>query len=131
MANPAFERTFQSWLETSLGGTIPSEEKAFAFNLHERADVNGVTFGVELVGTNSFSAYDPDWGLDVVWQPPQRMLMLPLACSGGDLLECFARVKGFVAQTLTTDSAAVRRLKASQGVGVGFADGDIEVLWTA
>jgi hypothetical protein len=130
MSNPIFEKSFQSWLETALNSEIPPDVQAFCFNVHESVSFSGTSFSVQLVGTAGISQYDPDWGVHAVWQPADSLLPIPRSCSGKDVLTCLDRIRLLVESTLALDTPAVRRLKSCQGVGVGYADGDAEVVWS-
>ncbi len=124
-----FEDHFSAWLTNSIGQTIPGTVKAFCFNLNEPAGVKGVKFGIELVGTNSFDEDDPDWGCDEAWSPQPRSIPIPLDYSGRTWEECLEKMKDMVGRTLLQETQTTRRLKASDGIGIGFVDGDLEIIW--
>jgi hypothetical protein len=124
-----FEQQFAAWLNDGLAGDTPDNVKAFSFNLYEPAGIPDVKFGVEIVGAGSFDAEDPDWPCDEVWEPQPRGIPIPVAYSGDTWEECLQRIRTLVVQTLGGQSPAVQQLKSSQGVGIGFVDGDLEVIW--
>lgn len=124
-----FEQQFATWLNDGFAGDIPDKVRAFSFNLYEPACIADVKFGVEVIGAGSFDEEDPDWPCDEVWEPQPRGIPIPLAYSGDTWEQCLRRVKALVVQTLGGQSRAVQQLKSSQGVGIGFVDGDLEVIW--
>lgn len=122
-----FEDTFKYWLENALQKGVPGSVKAFSFNLFEYPETNEVKFGVELVGTETFDESDSDWACDEIWEPEQRTLAIPISYSGKSWEDCFGRIKELVTALLNCGAVAV--LKSRSGVGVGFVDGDIEIVW--
>jgi len=124
-----FEQEFQNWLEQGLKSESPTEITAFSFNLFEPALVDGVKFGVELIGAGEFDENDPDWACDEVWEPEQRQLNIPVEYSGDSWEICLERMKKLIIVTLQSNQSFVSKLKERKGVGVGFVDGDLEIVW--
>jgi hypothetical protein len=124
-----FEEEFQVWLEKALKCDLPNEIKAFSFNLFEPALIDGVKFGVEIIGAGEFDANDPDWACDEVWEPEQRKLNIPIEYSGDSWQMCLEKVTKLVADTLQKNVNLAAKLKESMGVGVGFVDGDLKIVW--
>ncbi|MEJ2613067.1 MAG: hypothetical protein P8179_24185 [Candidatus Thiodiazotropha sp.] len=124
-----FENTFESWLSNSLSQEIPDSVRAFSFNLYEPALVDDVKFGVELIGAESFNEDDSDWACDEVWEPTTRGINIPITYSGNSWETCLERLKALVIKHLSTDAAYSMKMKSKQGVGVGFVDGDLEIVW--
>lgn len=124
-----FENNFVSWLSNSLSQEIPDSVRAFSFNLYEPALVNDVKFGIELIGAESFDEHDSDWACEEVWEPATRSIDIPLSYSSESWETCLERVKALVMKHLSTDAVYSMKLKSKQGVGVGFVDGDLEMVW--
>lgn len=124
-----FEQKLKCWLDDSLAQDVPASVKAFSLNLYEPALVDGVKFGIELVGTGTFDEKDSDWACDEVWEPNPRGINIPIEYSGDEWEQCLQRLKALLVQLLGTDSASIRTLKSKQGVGLGFVDGDLEIIW--
>ena len=124
-----FEQEFHTWLKQGLQSVLPEEIKAFSFNLFEPALVDGVKFGIELVGAGEFDENDSDWACDEVWEPEQRQLNIPIEYSGDNWESCLKKMKSLINDTLQANQGAVSKLKNVQGIGVGFVDGDLEVVW--
>ena len=125
--NMDFEAQFTAWLTDSLSQSIPDFVRAFSFNLYEPAMVDGVAFGIELIGSGEFDENDPDWPCDEVWEPETRGINIPVEYSGDIWEECLQKLKALVITKL--DSPSMAELKTAQGVGIGFVDGDLEVIW--
>ncbi|MFN3149756.1 hypothetical protein [Bremerella sp.] len=125
-----FEKHFREWLVACLAEPSASAAHAFAFNLYEPAGNPNVKFGVELIGTASFDAEDPDWACDEVWEPELRGIPIPVAYSGEDWEGCLENVKTLLVKILDGPDAAADKLKAVEAVAIGFVDGDLDVVWT-
>jgi hypothetical protein len=124
-----FEATFTQWLESCGAEAIPTTVQGFSFNLFEPAGETGVKFGIELVGADRFDEDDPDWACDEVWSPKARRLPIPVDYSGTTWDQCLQTMKTLVLKQLKADTPMARRLKMVQGIGIGFVDGDMEVIW--
>lgn len=102
---------------------IPSDVIAFNFNLYEDINKN---WSMELVGTESFDVDDEDWACDEVTDFGTR-----------DNPFCWHKEAGWnevleeivsILKEYLNNGAFSSVLKNFKGVGVGFADGDIEIL---
>lgn len=124
-----FEQHFEEWLSKGLQTDIPDEVKAYAFNLYEVAAEEGVKFGIELIGAGEFDPEDADWACDEIWEPHQRQLLIPIEYSGESWDVCHERMKKLALTTLNSDEPLIQKLKATKGVGIGFVDGDLELIW--
>ena len=79
---------------------------------------------MELVGCSSFDENDADWACDEVFDNRDE----PFAWEEeADYDHIFAGVKVMILQYLQ-DGAEADVLKDSQGVAMGFVDGDLELL---
>ena len=124
-----FEERFTKWLDESLAQGVPSSVQAFSFNLYEPAHVEGVKFSVELIGAGHFDKSAPDWACDEVWQPIPRGIGIPLSFSGASWRQCLNAVQGQILAVLRSKSTAAAVLASKQAIGVGFVDGDLNVIW--
>jgi len=126
-----FEKEFASWLSKALSDEVNPEVSAFSFNLYEVADEAGVKFGIELIGASTFDLNDPDWACDEVWEPKQRQLLIPIAYSGETWTDCLTKLKDLVIRSLAAPQDYAEQLKRVAGIGIGFVDGDLEIIWPA
>lgn len=124
-----FEQSFITWLNSCLEPQIPDAVCAFSFNLNQPAFEPDVKFGIELVGAGTFDKEDPDWPCNEVWEPTNRGISIPLQYSGDAWEPCLAKMKALLLQQIESDSPAAKKMKSVSGVGIGFVDGDLEVLW--
>jgi shikimate kinase len=119
----------KTWLSDSLKEDIPSDVVAFSFNLMEPAGIENVKFGIELVGTSSFDSEDPDWACDEIWNPEIRAIGIPEDFSSPDWETCHTKMKDLVSQLIDSDTSLFENMKQLQGVGIGFVDGDLDIIW--
>jgi len=126
-----FEERFGAWLEAGLFKPVPNSVRGFAFNLFESGLGCGAKFGIELVGANRFDADDADWACDETWEPEDRHLLIPDDYSGVDWAPCLAKMKALVQKELRGPTHAAKMLQSRQGVGIGFVDGELEIVWEA
>ncbi len=124
-----FEQEFRKWLGESLKLELPGEVKAFAFNLFEPASVDGVKFGVELIGAREFDVHDSDWACDEIWEPEQRQLNIPIDYSGDSWELCLRRMKKLLLKVLKNNQSLISRFHHLKGIGLGFVDGDLEIIY--
>ena len=112
------------WLDDVLEQSISEEIVAFCFNLYE--DGNN-SWSMELVGTASFDEDDQDWACDEVTDFGTRNMPLVWKkdAQWNEVLdEMLAVLKSYLENGT---HAAV--LKEKTGIGVGFVDGDIEIIY--
>lgn len=114
-----------SWLDDILKQPVPAEVAALNFNLYEDGSNN---WSLELVGTGSFDPEDTDWACDEVFDFGTRDE--PLTWNED---RAWNEVLDEVAQAIRKyleQGACAYILNSYQGVGIGFVDGDIEILFS-
>ena len=124
-----YEEQLKHWLSQSFEEHIPPDVVAYSFNLLEPAGIPDVKFAIELVGTDRFKADDPDWACDEIWNPRNRIFAVPSTFSTTSWERCFLKIRKALCDILDSDEPFVKKLKQAQGIGVGFVDGDLEIIW--
>lgn len=124
-----FTTKLERWLSEELEKGIPQDVAAFAFNLVEHAMPRS-KFGIELIGAGRFSPDDQDWPCNEVWSPAERRLNIPLAFSTASWETCQEKMRELLCTLINSQTPNMDKLKASQGIGFGFVDGDLEILWS-
>ncbi|BCV35900.1 hypothetical protein [Shewanella chilikensis] len=119
-----FESRLFEWINQALADGMPPRVKAFNFNLFE----TGPDFGIELIGSSEFDEADSDWACEEVFEPKQRQLRIPLSYSGGDWEQCLESMKAAIQVYLQTDEPGAAILHQAEGIGIGFVDGDLELV---
>ena len=113
------------WIDEILDTDIPESVAAFCFNLYEESQEG--LWAMELIGTVRFDIEDEDWACDEVTDLGSRKSMYTwkMECDWEEALDYMI---GELNQYLT-DGKYAKLLKSKDGVGVGFVDGNIEVLY--
>lgn len=111
------------WIDSILNTNIPDDVKAFCFNLYEEG--NG-SWSMELVGAGRFDPKDEDWPCDEVtdFGSRNKLYQWETECSWKEAL-------AYVVKELKTylkRGKYAELLKSKNGVGVGFVDGNIEII---
>lgn len=115
---------FSRWLDNALHQEIPEEVAAFGFNLYEDDDDH---WSVELVGTDRFDPEDEDWMCYEVTDFGTRDNCYTWH-EDTTWMEIQKKVIAFLMEYLENGKSA-DVLQSKQAVGVGFVDGDVEMIW--
>lgn len=114
----------EKWLDDILCQAIPDEVVAFNFNLYEDG---GEKWSMELVGTDAYDPDDEDWRCEEVTDFGTREEPLSWTKATGwetVLEDAMNAVKQYLVQGQYADI-----LKSKEAVGIGFVDGDGELLY--
>lgn len=114
----------EKWLDSILEQMIPTDVVALNFNLYEDGDNN---WSIELVGTETFDLDDEDWACSENFDFGSRKhpLTWKETKAWNEILEEMINIlKKYLEQGKYSNI-----LKKYQGVGIGFVDGNIEILF--
>ena len=114
---------FKKWLDGALELEIPENAVALNFNIYEDGDD---WWAVELVACDRFDVADQDWACDEVFTTREEPFEWQEATEWQTIMD---NVTGWVAKYLAEGTHA-DTARAYRGVGCGFVDGDIEILYT-
>lgn len=112
------------WIDNVLNKEMPENIVAFCFNLYEEGDGK---WSMELVGTDSFDLDNEDWACSEVTDFGSRdgLYVWDMECEWDAALAYMANeLRKYLAEGMYADL-----LKSRVGVGVGFVDGNIEILY--
>lgn len=112
------------WPDDALAQGGPDEVAAFCFNLYEDEQNR---WSMEAIGTDSFDADDGDWGCDEVTGFGTRgnCYTWEAAKEWDEILnEIVSLLKDYLAS-----GTYAALLQEKSGVGAGFVDGAIEVIY--
>jgi len=117
-----------AWIDDALSRELPERTVAFHFNLYESAD----SVHIHLIGTDAFVAGEvPErdyWPSAETFSTGEDTFEVPIEVAGSDwkqwLATCMDMLRSYMATGRKSDI-----LRSSSGVGVGFVDGDMCVLW--
>src|SRR5262245_50712065 len=115
---------FNIWADRILARECRGTVVAYNFNLYEHES----EFAIQLVGTNSFDKSNEDWACDEVFSSGEDLFYLSHATDGDRWESGLETAKSLVKNYLDFGKQA-EVLKRSLGVGVGFVDGNIELVY--
>src|SRR5262245_13870257 len=115
---------FNIWADRVLATQYGQKVVAFNFNLYEHES----EFAIQLVGTSSFDMSNEDWACDEVFSSGEDLFYLSHAIVGNQWQSALETAKSLVKNYLDLGKQA-DVLKRSRGVGVGFVDGNIELVY--
>ena len=128
ISKSAVTHEFFVWADRHLSQPVPPTTAAFHINLYEGKD----SVHVQIIGTESFTpGEDPKrdyWPGAETFTTGEDVFEIPFAVAGSNWKEWLKASKEMVSSYITkgTQSSVLRR---SKGVGLGFVDGDMYVLW--
>jgi len=121
-------QAFFSWIDEALTHPFPGTTVAFHFNLYEGED----SVHVQLIGTETFvPGEDPSrdyWPGKETFSTGEAIFEVPFVVAGVNWREWLKTLKDMV-NLYIVSGAASSVLRNSKGVGIGFVDGDMYVLW--
>ncbi|WP_026600692.1 hypothetical protein [Methylomonas sp. 11b] len=119
---------FFEWADRSLSQPMPEATVAFHFNLYE----GETSVHVQLMGTASFHAGEvPErdyWPGTETFTTGEEIFEIPFSVAGSEWQEWVTTSKTMIAEYIA-NGARSKVLRSSLGVGIGFVDGDMHVLW--
>lgn len=121
---------FSEWLDTQLENDMPENTKAYNFNLYEES-IEDHIYGIQIVATDRFDENDDEWACDEVWTSGEDIFCIDTS-DEDDTGSQFALelISGLVREYLDSGQYA-DKLKSSLAVGIGFVDGDLDILYKA
>ena len=124
----SIQNSLFSWIDSALSQAIPAETVAFHFNLYEGID----SVHVQLTGTKTFDPGENPltdyWPGPEVFSTGENIFEVPLTVAGADWQEWLKTLMDMVT-TYLAQGAKSSILRDSSGVGIGFVDGDMHLLW--
>ena len=116
------ENEFFNWLDEVLNKQLPNDIKAINFNMYEDEDNK---WSVELVGTSVFDENNSDWACCEVYTTRNNPYVL---IKESDLKAIENLFISYLNRYLDTGKYS-NVLKKYSAVGIGFADGDLHIVF--
>lgn len=113
---------FAKWLDSILENELPNNIKAINFNLYE--DGNN-KWSIELIGSSSFDEKDEDWACDEVFSTRDNPFVIIKESNWENIEKIFTDM---VKKYLDTSKNA-NKLKKYMAIGIGFVDGNLNVIY--
>lgn len=121
-----YYQNFFKWLDNYLE-QLPSDVVAVNFNLYEGSNQ---TYDIQLIGTDKFYETDDDWACEEIFTTGEDIFFIQRT----EDIEYWEDGLSFITKMIKKyfeNGKYVYVLQGLQAVGVGFVDGDIELLYNA
>jgi hypothetical protein len=116
-----------TWLDKALEQELPKSIIAFNFNLYEGSEG---TYDIQLIGSDEFDEDDGDWACTDYCTTREDICYIKRTEDIDGWEEGLNYITKLVEQYLNEGKNA-HILKSSNAVGIGFVDGDIEIIYRA
>lgn len=113
------------WIDKHLCKDLPDDVIAINFNLYEGSDD---TYDVEIVGCDEFDEDDSDWACSEVFTTREDLFYIHRTSDIAEWEQALSCITGFVEKYLS-DGKYADKLKSYTAVGIGFVDGDMNILY--
>ncbi|CAM3502123.1 hypothetical protein EDM52_22030 [Brevibacillus invocatus] len=120
-------KLFSNWLNHILEQEIPKGIKAFNFNLYEGS---GETYDIHLIGSDEFDEDDSDWACTDYFSSEEDIFSIKRS---GDIQhwEQGLNYITMLVERYLKEGEFANILKSASAIGIGFVDGDIDILFRA
>lgn len=114
---------FEKWLDSIFTSKLDSTVIALNFNIYETAN----SYDIELIGSDEFDEEDEDWACNTVFSSNTMFEIENNTFSNWESALEF--ISGLIKEYLNNGNNS-NYIKSFKGIGVGFIDGDIYILYT-
>lgn len=115
---------FLEWIDGLDLENMPKNIVAYNFNLYDSEE----TYDIQLIGSDEFDEDDPDWACSEVYSSEENVCYIEIT----DELENWEKAQKMFAECVRKyleSGKYAEVLKSAKAVGIGFVDGDIEILY--
>lgn len=118
---------FEKWIDDILeNNDMPEETAAYCFNLYEES-VEDSVYGVQLIAADTFDEEDGDWACEECWSSEENIFCVELSDEENkDWKAALGLISGWAKEYLAHGKNA--DILTSKPIGIGFVDGDLELL---
>lgn len=123
---------FENWLDNLLeNNDMPADTKAFNFNLYEESEGEYV-YGVQIIASDRFDADDDgDWACYEIWSSEEDIFCVSAADEDDKGLQAFMKFMTEIVCDYLENGKYKNILLDSKGIGIGFVDGEIDIIFKA
>ena len=114
---------FEKWLDSIFTSKLDSTIIALNFNIYETPN----SYDIELIGSDEFDEEDEDWACNTVFSSNTMFEIENNTFSNWESALEF--ISGLIKEYLNNGNNS-NYIKSFKGIGVGFIDGDIDILYT-
>lgn len=113
---------FKVWVEKYLVD-LPEDAVAINFNLYEGEEA----YSVQLIAADEFDEEDEDWACEEIFSTEDDLFVIPMTEDIEEWEDALFYIKSLIEEYLKVSSCR-DILENLEGIGVGFVDGNIELL---
>ena len=114
----------EEWLDSLDLEDMPESIIAYNITLYEGDE----TYDLQLIGSDEFDKDDPDWACSEVYSSEEEICYIEMTDEVGDWENAQKQFAECIKEYLE-DGKYADVLKAAKAIGIGFVDGDIELLY--
>lgn len=116
-------KELSKWINKYLND-VPSNAIAINFNIYESEQD---TYDIQLIATDVFDEDDEDWACEEIFSTKEDLFTIHINEQIKHWEDALAYIKNMIEECLKCNGN-IDYLKNMQGIGVGFVDGDIELI---
>ncbi|HOO06183.1 MAG: hypothetical protein II762_00285 [Ruminococcus sp.] len=132
MINIEVYEHFAAWLDALLeNNDMPEETKAFNFNIYEdRSETGEPLYTIQLIAAGAFDPEDKDgeWACEEVWSSEEDLFALDFSDEENVDEKRVVSVFSQLCSEYLEKGTHRSTLLSAEGIGIGFVDGDLELL---
>ncbi len=130
--NEIYEQ-FEIWMNDLLEqNTMPEDTAAFCFNLYDESEDDGEhIYGVQLIASDRFDSEDGDWPCDEVWSSGEDIFCIDTSDEKDTGWQRAQDLVGEMVKEYLENGTHRRILQNTKAVGIGFVDGELDLIWQA
>lgn len=114
---------FEKWLDSIFTNKLDFKVIALNFNIYETPN----SYAIELIGSDEFDEEDEDWACDAIFSSDDVFeIEKSIFLNWKSALEGISEL---IKEYLNKGNNS-NYIKSFKGIGVGFVDGDIDILYT-
>lgn len=123
---------FADWLDNLLeNNDMPENTQAFNFNLYEEEEGEYV-YGVQIIASDRFDADDDgDWACYEIWSSEEDIFCVSAADEDDKGWQAFLKFMTEIVCDYLENGKHKDILFNSKGIGIGFVDGEIDIIYKA
>ena len=118
-------KLFSNWLNNVLEQELPKDIVAFNFNLYEGSED---TYDIQLIGSDEFEEDDGDWACTEYFSTNENICYIQITKDIDEWEKGLDYITKLVEKYLNEGKNA-NVLKSVSAVGIGFVDGDINIIY--
>lgn len=118
---------FSDWLDKHLAENLSNDIVAVNFNLYEGLEGSNSVYFIELIGCDKFEEGTDDWACDGIFSTDNDIFIISKSEDIIHWEQGMSFISGLIKRYLIEGTYA-NKLKNYIAIGVGFVDGNIDII---